>query len=235
MTRVRKFLDAQLVFMPGLRAYLLSSGSTIGNDDITSRPEAVLLNLPSSIPSTHHSSVCVPGLPEIENRLRYAQAMEALSGLRRQLRTRVMASKLNDKNASSQRAYVRSRALQDQVEGRVRLFQRQYNTARAALLILRGAGDWENQLAVLKPEDVRGMSERAMTEEEKEEHQRVCRMAGWSGDGDVHDVVTTPVVRFDPRLALGEGQRTLSWIWYTVSEQELQGNSKEMQASEYTG
>ena len=89
------------------------------------------------------------------------------------------------------------------------------------------------QLAVLKLEDVRGMSERAMTTEEKEEHQRVCRMAGWSGDDDIHDVVTTPVVTFDPRLALGEGRRTLSWIWYTMSEQDLQGNSKELQASEY--
>jgi hypothetical protein len=58
-------------------------------------------------------------------------------------------------------------------------------------------------------------------------------MAGWSGDGDVHDVSRTPVVSFDPRLALGEGQRTLSWIWYTVSEQELQGNTKELEASEF--
>jgi DNA topoisomerase VI subunit B len=103
---VRKFLDAQQVFMPGLRAYLLSSQSTSGNDDVISCPEAVLLNLPSSIPFTERANVCVSGIPEIENRLRYAQAMEALSGLRRQLRTRVMASKLNDKTASSQRAYV---------------------------------------------------------------------------------------------------------------------------------
>jgi hypothetical protein len=34
-------------------------------------------------------------------------------------------------------------------------------------MALRGAGEWEYQLAVLKPEDVRGMSEWAMTEEEK--------------------------------------------------------------------
>ena len=106
LTRVQKFLDARQVFMPGLRAYLLSSQSTSGNDDVISRPEAVLLNLPSSISSTECSNVCVPGIPEIEDRLRYAQAMEALSGLHQQLRTWVMVSKLNNKNASSQCAYV---------------------------------------------------------------------------------------------------------------------------------
>ena len=49
----------------------------------------------------------------------------------------------------------------------------------------------------------------------------------------IRDIARTPVLRLDPRLALGEGQRMLSWIWYTVSEQEIQGDSKELEASEY--
>jgi hypothetical protein len=165
----------------------------------------------------------------MEDKLRYAQAMEALSGLRRQLQTRVMASKLNNKHASSQRSYVCSRALQDQVECRVRICQRQYNTARAAILNLRGPGDWEKTLAVLKPEDVRGISERALTEEDKEDNLRTRCMAGCTNDQDLGHVLNAPVARIDPRRELTEGRRTLSWIWYSYTEEELKG--KEMDGS----
>jgi hypothetical protein len=228
LIRIRKFKEAQHVFMPGLLAYLTGLGPEI---DLTSRPEDISLHLPSSIPTGHRQSVCSPSLMDIEDQLRYAQAVEALAGLRRQLRTRVMASKLNRQDTPSQRIYLRSRALQDQVELRVRQWQRRYNRARAALLALRGSGEWERTLAVLKAEDVRGISERAMTAEEEEQHKLVRRMAGMTDEsGD--DVPNTRVVAFDPRTALGEGRRTLSWIWYAVSEQELLSDPKAMAASE---
>ena len=214
--------------MPGLRDILTSSGSV--DEEATLTPEHIPLRLPSSIESIHWERVCVPGLPQIEDKLRYAQATEALSGLRRQLQTRVMASKLSNKHAASQRTYVRSRALQDQVEVRVCACERQYNIARAAILALRGPGDWEKVLAQLRPEDVRGISERALTEEDKEEHQRTRQMAGCTDDRDLDHLLSTPVVRFDPRRSLGEGRRTLSWIWYSYTEEELKG--KEMDASE---
>ena len=218
--------------MPGLRSYLASQPSS-NETDPTSQPEHINLHLPSSIPVNHRQRICNPGLPNIEDQLRYAQAIEALSGLRRQLRTRMMASKLNCKNASSQRSYVRSRTLQDQVEVRVRQCQRQYNTARAAVLALRGPGDWEKTLAILMPNDVWGISEHAMTAEEQEEYTRTRQMAGVVDQSSTDDLSAVPVVSFDPRLALGEGRRTLSWIWYTVSDQELQGSSQEVEASTY--
>jgi len=218
--------------MPGLCSYLASQLSP-SEIDTTSQPEHLKLHLPSSIPVFHRQRICSPGLPNVEDQLRYAQAMEALSGLRRHLRTRIMASKLNCKNASSQRSYVRSRALQDQVEVRVRQCQQQYNTARAAVLALRGPGDWEKTLAVLTPNDVRGISERAMTAEEQAEYIRTRQMAGIVDQGSTDDLSTVPVVAFDPHLALGEGRRTLSWIWYTISDQELQGSSQEVEASTY--
>jgi hypothetical protein len=144
----------------------------------------------------------------------------------------MMASKLNNSNASSQRAYVRSQALQNQVEVRVRACQRQYNMARAAVLALRVAGDWETTLAILKPEDVRGISERALTEEEKQEHQTACRMAGLSPEDDIGDQLPVPVMSINPGLALGEGRRKLSWIWYSVGEGDLDDGSGRVEASE---
>ena len=116
LIQIRKFKEAQLVFMPGLHSYLTTLGPEI---DLTSRPEEISLHMPSSIPMIHRQSVCSPGLPDIEDQLRYAQAVEALAGLHRQLRAQIMASKLNRQDMPSQRNYLRSRALQDQVELRV--------------------------------------------------------------------------------------------------------------------
>ena len=229
LKRVQMFYASQLVFMPGLHKHL-NSCSSADESDSSSKPEHMHLHLPSSIDSVHRGDVCGASLSEMEDKLRYAQAMEALSGLRRQLQTRVMASKLNNKHASSQRIYVRSRALQDQVEVQVRTCQRQYNTARAAVLALRGPGDWEKTLAVLKPEDVRGISEHALTEEDKEDHLRTRRMAGLTDDQDLGRLLNSPVARINPRQQLTEGRRTLSWIWYSYTEEELKG--KEMDASE---
>jgi len=137
-----------------------------------------------------------------------------------------MASRFKERNAASQRAYTRSRALQDQVESRIRASQQQYNAARAALLSLRGPGDWEKTLQVLKPEDIRGMNERAMTEEEKEEYKITRQMAGLTEDEVVNELESAAVVSINPVLALGDGRRTLSWIWYSVSDGELQVNNE---------
>jgi hypothetical protein len=86
LKRIQKFVEAQQIFMPGLHAYLKSQNS-IEQDYSTSKPETTKLCLPSSILSSKRLNVCVPGLPDIENELRFAQAVESLSSLRRHLRT----------------------------------------------------------------------------------------------------------------------------------------------------
>ena len=223
LKRIQKFTELQPTFMPGLKSYLnRHHASSERSNKIL--PEAIPLHLPSAIPTSYRRNVCSVVLSNTEDELRYAHAVEALSGLRRQLRTRTMASKLTRRDAASQCAFTRSRALQDQVEVRIRQWQGRYNMARAAVLSLRGSGDWEKTLAVLSHEDVRGISERTMTMEEKEVYKLTWRMAGLTEDSS-DDNLSAPVVPFDPRLALGEGRQTLSWIWYSVSDRELQGDA----------
>lgn len=72
------------IFMPGLRAYLASSLASEAVDG-SLQPEQVMIYLPSLIPESHRQKLCIPGLPEIEERLRFAQAVEALSALCRHL------------------------------------------------------------------------------------------------------------------------------------------------------
>ena len=33
-----------------------------------------------------------------------------------------------------------------------------------------------------------------------------------------------PEMLFDPKLAVGEGHRTLSWIWYSTTSKEVDNN-----------
>ncbi|KAF8869039.1 hypothetical protein BD779DRAFT_1404503, partial [Infundibulicybe gibba] len=129
--------------------------------------------LPSSIPTETRSAVCTHGLPEIEDRLRYGQATEALSHLHHQLRARTVANKFKAKNVDSQRAYTRTHELQDQIERKINTHRIRYCTAWEALVSLRGLGGWTAILQPLKREDIRGLHEQAMTKEELEEHQRI--------------------------------------------------------------
>jgi hypothetical protein len=93
---------------------------------------------------------------------------------------------------------------------------------------LRGPGKWEDAFQELRPNDVRGISEKALADEEQEETRKARHMAGLD---DKHvaeeDFVNVPITTFNPHLAIGEGYRTLSWVWYSATGKEL-GNGKSM-------
>jgi hypothetical protein len=165
------------------------------------------------------------GIEDIEDRLRFAQATESLTKLRCQLMKRTYASQYKVRNISTQRHYTRFRTLQEQTENKIKLSSLQYNTARNALLQLRGPGLWENTLRKLHGEDIRGLSERSLIEEEKEETRWTRNMAGvreyQMTEGVADDV---PTSTFSPHLAVGEGHRTLSWIWYSTTGDEITNN-----------
>ena len=100
--------------------------------------------------------------------------------------------------------------------------------AWAALLSLRGPGKWEDSLQELQPNDVQGISEKVLADEEQEETRKACHMAGLDNEHVAEeDFVNVPVMTFNPHLAIGEGYRTLSWVWYSTIGKEL-GNGKSM-------
>lgn len=220
---VQKFQQTQAFYMPGLIRY--QKELAIPPVDPSPEPESISLFLPSSIPSNHRETICIADVHCIETKLREAQCSEAIADLRTQLIKRTYVNKYKERTASSQRAYTRFRTLQDHIEVKIKAAEVLYNTARAALYSLKGPGLWEEVYQVLNREDVRGMHERAMTAEEKEEHAQTRRMAGFTDeqiDGELDGAPNMPTVQFDPVLALGEGSRQLSWIWYTISDQERQ-------------
>jgi hypothetical protein len=162
-----------------------------------------------------------------EEWLRLAQAHEGLRDLRRHLRIRTLAHQFKRRHTEGQAAYTKSQALQSSIEVRIKGAVARYRTARTALLSLRGPSDWEDVLQVLEQKDIRGMNERTLNEEEKEEERQARLLAGLGPDDDEMDEfgeVVEPTVLFS--LETGEGNRMLSWIWYTGGVQDVGVNGE---------
>ncbi|KAJ7191675.1 hypothetical protein B0H12DRAFT_1039767, partial [Mycena haematopus] len=215
--KVKALHDIQDNYMPGLRTWIAQQHPALptGNN---ATPETIPIYLPSSLPADCRQAVCVTALVEQEDALREAQANEALHNLRAGLRTRTFAHKFKRKNLDGQGAYTKSRELLDGIEDRIRTATARYRAARAALLALRGPGTWDGVFQELRPHDIRGMNERLLNDEEKEEDRKARVRAGLppeadGGDIDEYGEPVEATTLFN--LETGEGRRLLSWIWYT--------------------
>ncbi|KAK1216515.1 hypothetical protein PQX77_020872 [Marasmius sp. AFHP31] len=148
------------------------------------RPILPLSSSPEPLPNSPKPLfICPPEVISLEDRLCYAQAHEALSRLRAQLRARTVAYKKSSHAGASQSMYLKNHTL----------------------------------LAKLKPEDVRGISERLLRSKEKEQFQKDWERAGLSAD-DVNSLVgglNVPTIAVNPTLSLGQSKDHLSWIWFT--------------------
>ncbi|KAJ6527224.1 hypothetical protein DFH09DRAFT_1328189 [Mycena vulgaris] len=213
LTMVGRFRDKQAHFMPGIATWLAERPA-----ENKAKPESIGLYLPSSFAAEARAVMCVEGLPEEEDRLRNAQAVEGLWDLRRHLRTRTFAHTFRclHTGGQGQALYTKSQALQSGIEVRIKAAASCYRTARAGLLALRGTGEWEQTFQTLHFHNARGMNERALNAEEKEEEHRARALAGLPPAEEAVDEYGDPVeqtVLFN--LETGEGHRVLSWIWYT--------------------
>ncbi|KAJ7500477.1 hypothetical protein B0H11DRAFT_1678380, partial [Mycena galericulata] len=175
--KVSRLHDVQGSYMPGLRQWLAQQDPPLAAGS-TAQPETMAIYLPSSLPAAVRETVCVPELAAQEDRLREAQAHEALRDLRSGLRTRTFAHQFKRKHTSGQGMYTKSRELLDAIEDRIRDAAGRYRAARAALLALRGAGEWEEVFRELLKDEIRGMNERLMNSEEKEENRKARLLAG---------------------------------------------------------
>lgn len=140
------------------------------------------------LPSQLPPSICAsnPSLADMERKLRYAQATDSIAELRQSLVVRAHLTKYKADQVRGQHSNTRARTLLNKAEARTEGIAARYRAARKYHLILAGPGEWENVLKPLQPQDIRSLS---ATED---------------------DAIRTR------RDGLGEGHRTLSWIWITA-------------------
>ncbi|KAL0056654.1 hypothetical protein AAF712_016740 [Marasmius tenuissimus] len=213
-------------------------------DPITSdcTPKTLRLFLPSSL-NSELRKLCPPDVMDIEERLPYAQAYDSLARLRAQLGARAVAYKRQSRVAPSQGNYTTTRALQDQIEVKVTASKMTYRSARDALMVLVGPGEWTDWLRELKDDNVRGITERLLKDNEKEELQRAQELAGYTVKeiNEVHDAGNVPTAPLKRGVTLGQSSLSLSWIWYThmplvsgsdgTGKEGMRSNFQELQES----
>ncbi|EEB89404.1 hypothetical protein MPER_12500 [Moniliophthora perniciosa FA553] len=91
-----------------------------------------------------------------------------------------------------------------------------YRAARQSLLSLRGLGDWSQSLKELKPEDIRGINERLLREEEKDIYCQSQKLAGVS-EKKIKELLSghgENIITVDEAPNLLSKRQPPSWIWY---------------------
>ncbi|KAJ6564322.1 hypothetical protein B0H19DRAFT_1140795 [Mycena capillaripes] len=209
--RLKAFRKLQLTYMPNVRKYLTPSQRAVWDAD-DKEPEATRLFMPSDMGSNRaHEKACAKGLDGVEARLRTAEAGESLDELRGRLRTRTATTKFKIRNWSGQQALMRAQGILRLVNIKIHGGKLRYRYARQALLKLKGHGEWEKTYRILAEDNIRALNERSLTDEEKAEREQL-REAG--------EVPEEGGIAMLGDLVSGETHRTLSWIWYAVSEKE---------------
>ncbi|KAG6895762.1 hypothetical protein C0992_012803 [Termitomyces sp. T32_za158] len=123
------------------------------------KPYMLSLWLPSQIGSKITFDI---NLANIEWKLRYAQAFEALEALRSNLQVRSHLYKFKDRFIRGQHANTRARGAIETVQARIQAAADEYRAAYKALnslSTLLGEASWRTQLLPLDPADIRKMSE----------------------------------------------------------------------------
>lgn len=143
----------QRIYMPGV-SHLLDD---IDPDSITYAPEYTKLSLPSSLPAPSRDDWCTSGLPLIEYRLRYAQAVDALNEIRRLRRLyRGLTLQAQKHPSPTERTRTRSRGVFESLNIRISRVTARYRDARIALSRLHPNGTWTRYLQELKRVDTQG-------------------------------------------------------------------------------
>ncbi|KAF7369403.1 CxC2 domain-containing protein [Mycena venus] len=211
LKRIHKFRQLQLVYMPVLRGFLSDHEKQVLDGNGEQAAEATRLFMPSEISdASNRRRACAIGLLGVEERMREAEAEEALERVQQGLRSRTMTNRFRIRNYTGQGVLTRGQGILHQINIKIHLAKIHYRYARAALLELRGHGIWEDWLALLKDEDVRALNEQALAEEEEAQAEQLDKLSR---------VIAGPAgIAVAQGLAAGEGSHTLSWIWYSAAD-----------------
>lgn len=205
--RIKRFGEIQRLYMPNFDPL-----SHVNPKAVPCQVEDFVLYLPSELNASDRRKFCPNGLPELEDRVRYAEACDSLESLRHHLRTRSFANTFKIANVTGQVQNTRARETQARIDDKVHTFAVQYRRARAALVVLRAGKDtdWQVKLAPLLQSDVRALNERELTQQEKDEAVAMRFKNGVVSAKDIEDERKQQAA-----VSVGEGRRKPSWIWYT--------------------
>jgi hypothetical protein len=212
--------------------------------DLPTTPEHTLLYLPSALSKGDLARVCSRLLIKAEEEVRMSSMATGIEDLIRQLITRTFLHRHRVQNLTGVYANTRARDSIGFVSRRVDAEAGAYRRHRAAYKRLAGPArdGWEKIFKPLLNSDVRGLSEKALLDEEVDARYRATKLAealaavtrteriqkeneDVDGDAEVIEddegddktglvsINTGEVGTFTEALAPGEGCLKISWIW----------------------
>ncbi|EIW76562.1 hypothetical protein CONPUDRAFT_76203 [Coniophora puteana RWD-64-598 SS2] len=182
---ISKLRDVQKVYMPGLDVVINNKG---GTGDLEHEPEKALLFLPSAL-DDQERKICTHSFAETETELRIAQGHASLDRLRTLLQTRYHFTSHRNINTRGQRPTTRVQTLIREYSRKIEAVRLKYTEGLDALKLLDPQGRWQDSLKPLTLGDLRALQEPLI------------------------DIATTKQKAKDLQQGLGEGYRTVSWIW----------------------
>ncbi|KAH9475484.1 hypothetical protein JR316_0012595 [Psilocybe cubensis] len=239
ITRIRAWELLLPIYIPGLLQYqadhpdpdarVLRPPSNSANvaTRVARHAEDTKIWLPSTIPESHRSKICIAGLGKIESQLREAQMTDSLNSLRQILKLKTRMILFKHKNIRGQRGGTRSTAVIDRVHERARFSAAKYRDARTSYMALVGPGDWEKTYCELHDGDIRGY------QDPNRLRPREGRRGTLDDDQIAAGMTSAPqeegeFVLFGEdrtrRDGSGQTRRTLSWIWTNGGIAEAAGD-----------
>ncbi|KAJ7825744.1 hypothetical protein B0H14DRAFT_3088554 [Mycena olivaceomarginata] len=201
------------VYMPGALQALADRPVAAGEEG-GMLAENVPLFLPSALSAELQASGCNKGVDRIEHRFRDAQCRSALDGIRNYLHIKSRFRTYKGGQVQHQGATTRARALMDRNDEKMQIAGEKYIAAWEAKRVLVGEAnvDWHR---LDRKKDLRCMDkeeDRAVVSERKRRGKKWGK-GEVANEEDVRDGVQEGQRRKDP---MGEGRRTMSWIWMGV-------------------
>ncbi|KAJ7082827.1 hypothetical protein C8R43DRAFT_886408 [Mycena crocata] len=200
LVKIAKFRELQHVYMPGAALAIAEAESSRDKDGAPPKPERVKLWMPSEMRAKDDNDTlrgCVPGLLDMETKLRVGQCNNSLVKIRSRLHAKRHLIGFRDENVSGQVQATKARTLIDEVGERVDVYARRYRKGRRAVVGLKG----EDAYPTLRRLDDSDL-----------------RLDGDAGESDAAARKKLGMIQAGrgartPRSAPGESRRVMSWIW----------------------
>ncbi|KAK7040000.1 CxC2 domain-containing protein [Favolaschia claudopus] len=199
LVKIGKFRTLQKIYMPGAARCLEDHEAARDTDLPPPAAEGVKLFMPSEMRADNNDVQrgCVPGLLEMEERLRVSQCENSLVSLRARLHAKRHMISFKNANIVGQVPSTKARTLIEQLGERIDSYANRYRQGYKSLMALKGAEAFPS-LRPLQAEDIRLDGD---DEESDSAARKKLAMLG-SGRG-----------ARAPRNAPGTSKRLMSWIW----------------------
>ncbi|EDR03963.1 uncharacterized protein LACBIDRAFT_330859 [Laccaria bicolor S238N-H82] len=205
---IKRFRNLQALYMPAATVMSVEHESIQRELPETQRdsiePEHQPLWLPSALPSAQRTHNCSTVLVDIEIKLCKAQCHDILDKIRNVQRGRLAFIGFRNRNIRGQNPNTRAKDTLDRLEDKTKSLAVKYRNSRKALLELLGPGEWEKTLRKLSKGD--------LTTPDGEEISIYDPNDPVGLDGRERSKKQRKI----DKLGLGQGKKTVSWIWMSA-------------------